>query len=185
MLLTERTEREVLAVAAALESRSQHPLAQAILERARGDGIAVSPAVDFQSVTGAGARGVVDGVELFIGSPQLFAGLGLSLSPLMTRIEALQREGKTVVALGSPGEVHGLIAIMDPLRPDAAHAIAELKRAGIERSPGLPRFRAASRSACCWARMRRADQGRRAPGESRCAHGHRFRQDRQRRRERN
>ena len=133
VLLAGRTEREVLAAAAALESRSQHPLAQAILERARGDGIAVSPAVDFQSVTGAGAKGVVDGVELFIGSPQLFTGLGLSLSPLMTRIEALQREGKTVVALGSPGEVHGLIAIMDPLRPDAAHAIAELKRAGIER----------------------------------------------------
>lgn len=133
VLLAGRTEREVLAAAAALESRSQHPLAQAILERARGDGIAVSPAVDFQSVTGAGARGVVDGVELFIGSPQRFAGPGLSLSPLMARIEALQREGKTVVALGSPGEVHGLIAIMDPLRPDAAHAIAELKRAGIER----------------------------------------------------
>ena len=133
VLLTGRTEREVLAAAASLESRSQHPLAQAILERARGDGIAVSPAVDFQSVTGAGAKGVVDGVELFIGSPQLFAGLGLSLSPMMTRIEALQREGKTVVALGSPGEVHGLIAIMDPLRPDAAHTIAELKRAGIER----------------------------------------------------
>src|SRR3546814_15669879 len=62
--------------AAALASRSQHPLAQAILERASGDGIAVNPAVDFQSVTGAGAKGVVDGVELFIGSPQLFAGLG-------------------------------------------------------------------------------------------------------------
>lgn len=133
VLLAGRTEREVLASAAALESRSQHPLAQAILERASGDGIAVNPAVDFQSVTGAGAKGVVDGVELFIGSPQHFAGPGLSLSPLMARFEALQREGKTVVALGSPGEVHGLIAIMDPLRPDAAHAIAELKRAGIKR----------------------------------------------------
>ena len=133
VLLAGRTEREVLASAAALESRSQHPLAQAILERASGDGIAVNPAVDFQSVTGAGAKGVVDGVELFIGSPQLFAGLGLSLSPLMARIEALQREGKTVVALGSHEEVHGLIAIMDPLRPDAAQAIAELKRAGIKR----------------------------------------------------
>ncbi|BBP04493.1 cadmium transporter ATPase [Sulfuriferula plumbiphila] len=133
VLLTGRTEREVLALAAALESRSQHPLAQAILERASDGGIAVSPAVDFQSVTGAGAKGVVDGVELFIGSPKLFTGLGLSLSPLMARIEALQREGKTVVGLGSRVEVHGLIAIMDPLRPDAAQAIAELKRAGIKR----------------------------------------------------
>jgi len=92
VLLAGRTEREVLASAAALESRSQHPLAQAILERASSDGIAVNPAVDFQSVTGAGAKGVVDGVELFIGSPQLFAGLGLSLSPLMARIERLCRE---------------------------------------------------------------------------------------------
>lgn len=131
--LAGRTEREVLLAAAALESRSQHPLAQAILERAKDEGISVNPASAFQSVTGAGARGQVDGVEHFVGNPKLFMDLGVSVSTLTPRIEALQRDGKTVVLVGTAQAVHGLIAIADPLRPEAAQAIAELKRVGIER----------------------------------------------------
>ena len=127
------TEREVLLAAAALESRSQHPLAQAILERAKDEGISVNPATEFQSVTGAGARGQVDGVEHFVGNPKLFMDLGTSVSTLTPRIEALQRDGKTVVLVGTAQAIHGLIAIADPLRPEAAQAIAELKRVGIER----------------------------------------------------
>ena len=131
--LAGHTEREVLVAAAAIESRSQHPLAQAILERAKDGGISVNPATEFQSVTGAGARGQVDGVEHFVGNPKLFMDLGTSVSTLTPRIEALQRDGKTVVLVGTAQAIHGLIAIADPLRPEAAKAIAELKRVGIER----------------------------------------------------
>lgn len=127
------TEREVLVAAAAIESRSQHPLAQAIQERAKYGGISVNPATEFQSVTGAGARGQVDGVEHFVGNPKLFMELGTSVSAMAPRIEALQRDGKTVVLVGTVQSVHGLIAIADPLRPEAAQAIAELRRVGIER----------------------------------------------------
>ena len=99
--LAGHTEREVLVAAAAIESRSQHPLAQAILERAKDGGISVNPATAFQSVTGAGARGQVDGVEHFVGNPKLFMDLGVSVSTMVPRIEALQRDGKTVVLVGT------------------------------------------------------------------------------------
>lgn len=131
--LDRRSERDVLAAAAAVESRSQHPLAQAVLERAGSEGISINPAQDFQSVTGAGARGLVEGIECFVGNLRLFEGLGAPLGAVTPRIEALQRQGKTVVLVGTAQAVHGLIAIADPLRPEAARAIADLRRAGIER----------------------------------------------------
>lgn len=131
--LNGKSEREVLAAAAALELRSQHPLAQAVLERARSKGVAANPPEDFQSLTGAGTRGRVGGVDYYVGNPRLFEGLGVSLVAAMPRIEALQREGKTVVLVGTAQTLHGLIAIADPLRPEAARVAAELKRAGIER----------------------------------------------------
>ena len=126
-------EAQVLEGAAALESRSQHPLAQAILNRAKAAGIQPLPADDFQSMTGSGARGNVGGEQLYIGNPKLFADMGLSLPDVLPRIELLQSQGKTVVLLGTEREIRGLLAIADPLRPEAAQAIAELKRAGIER----------------------------------------------------
>jgi len=131
--LNGKSEREVLAAAAALELRSQHPLAQAVLERAKSDGIAANPPEDFQSLTGAGARGRVGGVDYYVGNLRLFDGLSVQMTSAMTRIEALQREGKTVVLIGTAQALHGLIAIADPLRPEAVRAIAELKRTGIER----------------------------------------------------
>lgn len=131
--LNGRTVSEVVAIAAALEVRSQHPLARAILDRATEDGIECIPAEDFRSVTGAGATGVVDGRRFFIGSPGLFAENQIDLTHAETRIETLQVTGNTVVAVGSEREALGLIAIADPLRPEAKDAIAGLKQAGIQK----------------------------------------------------
>ncbi|MEW6488649.1 MAG: heavy metal translocating P-type ATPase [Thermodesulfobacteriota bacterium] len=128
-----RSAGQVLAVAAAVEARSQHPLALAVLERAREDGIAVPVASDFRSLTGAGARARIGGAEHHVGSPRLFAELGVDLFEVQARIENLEETGQTVVAVGTAEEVHGLFAIADPLRPEAAGALTELKRAGIER----------------------------------------------------
>ncbi len=127
------TEIQIVAGAAALESRSQHPLAQAILNRAKAAGIQPRAVEDFQSMTGSGARGQVDGELLYIGNPKLFADLSLSLVTVLTQIEQLQSQGKTVVLLGTERELHGLVAIADPLRPEAVQAIADLKQAGIDR----------------------------------------------------
>ena len=128
-----RDEREVLEAAAALESRSQHPLAQAIVRRARAVGLEPAPAENFRSRTGAGAQGLVGGREFYIGSSKLFADLAVPVADVMDKIQHLQSQGKTVVMLGTHSSIQALFAISDPLRPEAADAIAELKRAGIER----------------------------------------------------
>ena len=126
-------EREVLEAAAALESRSQHPLAQAILRRAKAAGLEPASAENFRSRTGAGAQGLVGGREFYIGSPKLFADLAVPVADMMDKVQHLQSQGKTVVMLGTHSSIQALFAISDPLRPEAADAIAELKRAGIER----------------------------------------------------
>ncbi|HEY9147354.1 MAG TPA: cation-translocating P-type ATPase [Thiobacillus sp.] len=127
------SEREVLEVAAALELRSQHPLAQAIVRRAQAAGLEPAPAEDFRSHTGAGAQGLVGGRQFYIGSPKLFADLAVPFGDTMDQVQRLQSQGKTVVLLGTDSSIQALFAISDPLRPEAADAIAELKRAGIER----------------------------------------------------
>lgn len=127
------SEADVLGIAAPLEARSQHPLARAVLDRATEQGIEAIPAEDFQSLTGAGATGRVQGAQYFIGSPALFTGKQVDLTEAEARIEALQAAGNTVVVIGTEQAALGLIAIADPLRPEAADAIAGLKRAGIHK----------------------------------------------------
>jgi Cd2+/Zn2+-exporting ATPase len=131
--LNGHAEPNVLSVAAALEARSQHPLARAVLDHAAEQGIASAPAEDFQSLTGAGATGLVKGKKFFIGSPVLFAEKQVELADAEARIEALQAAGNTVVVIGTELAALGLIAIADPLRLEAADAIAGLKRAGIHK----------------------------------------------------
>ena len=123
----------ILAVAAALESRSQHPLARAVSEHATALNIDALPVEDFQSLTGMGAKGRVQGGEWFIGSPKLFRELGTPLETVDAEIARLQGEGNTVVIVGTAQQVAGLLAIADLLRPGAAAAVAGLRQAGIER----------------------------------------------------
>jgi Zn2+/Cd2+-exporting ATPase len=125
--LGDYSETDVLRVAAALEVRSQHPLAQAILQRAQAHAVSLEAAEGFRSLTGAGARGQVDGKVYHIGSPALFADLGVDMVPVAPSIEALQRDGNTVVLVGNSDALLGLIAMSDPLRPGAAKAIRALK----------------------------------------------------------
>lgn len=124
---------QILAIAAALESRSQHPLARAVAEYAAALGIAALPVEDFQSLTGMGAKGLVQGGEWHIGSPKLFRELGTPPAAIEGDIARLQGEGKTVVLVGTAQRVAGILAVADPLRPGAAAALAALKKAGIER----------------------------------------------------
>lgn len=124
---------EILALAAALESRSQHPLARAVAEYAAALGIAALSVEDFQSLTGMGAKGRVRGGEWYIGSPKLFRELGAPITAIEDEIARLQGEGKTVVLVGTAQRTAGILAVADPLRPGAADAVAALRQAGIER----------------------------------------------------
>jgi Cd2+/Zn2+-exporting ATPase len=128
------TPEQVLALAAGVERRSEHPLARAIVRRAAAAGASPVEMLDFRSLTGAGASARLDGSTLYVGSPELFHGrLGVSLDCAWEDINHLQAEGKTVVVLGDERSPWGLIAIRDNIRPNARTAIAAMHAAGAER----------------------------------------------------
>ena len=126
-----RSERNLLSLAAALAGGSNHPLALAILERAKADGVPVPPAADVKAVPGKGLTGRVGGETVFLGSPQV-AGERVPLPPEQgARITALNDAGKTVSVLLAGDAAAGLIAMRDDPRPDAKAGIQALKAAGI------------------------------------------------------
>jgi Cu+-exporting ATPase len=124
------TENDVLRIAAALEAGSEHPLARAILNRARDRGITAPAVQDFSAVTGKGVHALLDGAAALLGSPRLLADAGLPLDA--QTVTRLQDQGKTVIGVAHNHRVLGLIAIADPLRPTSAAAVAALQALGIE-----------------------------------------------------
>jgi len=138
-------ENILLALAAAVESKSEHPLARAIVETARHRGLIIPAATRFASTTGQGVRAHVafmGGMDVAVGSLRYFDGVRLhGLERAMCEMERLQYEGKTAVlvakvrmdALPPQGIVLGIIAIADVLRPGAAQVVEQLHRLGIRR----------------------------------------------------
>ena len=127
----DRGADEVLALAAALEAGSGHPLARAVLARAAGAGVSVGAARDAGAVAGKGVGGTVDGRTLFLASPRAAAEEAEPTPEQRARIAALADEGKTVSVLLVDGRPAGLLAFRDEPRPDAAAGLAALDRAGI------------------------------------------------------
>jgi Cd2+/Zn2+-exporting ATPase len=125
------TEAEVLAVAAGLEHFSEHPLARAIVNRACTDGISPAEVTRFVALTGAGAKAVFQGTTWYVGSPSLFTDLGLMNGLVSPHVEQLQAQGKTVVLVGNPTAICGLLALQDQVRAGVREAIASLHNAGI------------------------------------------------------
>jgi Zn2+/Cd2+-exporting ATPase len=120
--LNEHTETDVLRIAAALESRSQHPIGQAVAAKASGEDLPEVTA--FESVTGRGVRGQIDGVIYLVGKPDLFG------DNQVDAVTQLRREGKTAVLVGTENEVIGAIAVADTVRPEAKAAVAALRLQG-------------------------------------------------------
>lgn len=130
----EDATREVMEVAAAIERRSEHPLARAIVLHAEAAGVQAPDVEEFRALTGAGAVGRVRGHLVHIGSPALFEErLGVSLDGAREHLERLQDEGKTVVIVGDENGARGLIAIRDNLRENARLVIERLHEAGIRK----------------------------------------------------
>ena len=125
---------DVLAIAAAIEKSSQHPLARAIVRYSDSQGVQPIEVSGFRSLTGAGALGHYDNHLIHVGSPHLFGGqLGINLRDIEAEIARLQAEGKTVILVGDEQSIWGLIAIRDSARPNARIAIAALRKAGIQK----------------------------------------------------
>jgi Cu+-exporting ATPase len=122
---------ELLALAASLEARSEHPLGQAILVHARARGMAIAEPTDFSSHTGRGVTGAVQGKRVAIGNRSLLRELGVAAGPLLARAEAREARGETAVFVVVDGRPAGLVAIADPLKATAKEAIASLKEDGV------------------------------------------------------
>src|SRR5215469_3841061 len=117
------TENELLRLAASLERGSEHPLAAAIVAGAEERGLVPGQAANFTSETGKGVTGTVDGKQVAVGNPALFAALGVELAPLAARAEKLRRDGQSVVSISIDRAPAGLLAIADPVKQSAAGAL--------------------------------------------------------------
>lgn len=126
------TEAELLAIAAALEAHSEHPLARAILRKARQANITPPPAEAYRIVKGRGAEARVAGADFWIGSHRMMDEKGQETPEVHNRAVALEDAGHTVVAIGNDQHVCGLLAVADSLRPNARQAVLAMKKAGMQ-----------------------------------------------------
>lgn len=123
-------EGEVLSLAASLEDVSQHPLAQAIVNRASELGISLYPVENFQALHGKGVTGIINGKQVLLGNAKLLADLAIP-HDYQERFDLLEKEAKTVVFLSVDGQLKGLIALQDVPKENAREAIAKLKKRGL------------------------------------------------------
>ncbi|MGX5731621.1 heavy metal translocating P-type ATPase [Pseudoxanthomonas beigongshangi] len=124
-------ENEALRLAASLDAGSEHPLAHAIVAEARQRGIALAPAQDFESSSGIGVRGHVDGKALALGNTALMHETGVDVSALDAGARRLRAEGASVMFLAVDGRTAGLIAVADPIKVTTPSALRALQAIGV------------------------------------------------------
>lgn len=124
-------KHDMLALAAAVERHSEHPLAQAVVRYAEQQKIDIPTSDNFRNQAGKGVTANIDGEEILVGSPRLIFELGINKSELTSQTEALERQAKTVVCAVKNKTLIGLIAIADTLKPDAKQAVEKLTAMGI------------------------------------------------------
>ncbi len=124
-------EDTLLRLAASLEKASEHPLAAAIVDGARARNLVISDPDGFDSQTGMGVGGRVEGQEVVLGNARLFEHRGIDLGELADRAEALRRDGATVVFIAIDGRAAGLLAVADPIKESSAEAVRRLADDGV------------------------------------------------------
>jgi Cu+-exporting ATPase len=125
-------EAEILRLAASVEQASEHPLADAIVRGASERSIGLSKVQDFDSPTGKGATGKVDGRTIALGNANYLASLGVGTAALESEAERLRGDGATVINLSIDGELAGLFAIADPVKASTPDALKALAAEGIK-----------------------------------------------------
>jgi Cu+-exporting ATPase len=125
------SEDEVLRVAASLDAGSEHPLADAIVAEARRRGLALARAEGFESSTGVGVRGSVEGRAVVLGNTMLMIESGVDASAAMAEAETMRIKGATAMFLGIDGRLAGVIGVADPVKESSAEAIRKLHAEGI------------------------------------------------------
>ena len=123
---------ELLRLAASLERGSEHPLGEAILEKAKSGGGALSEVEEFEAIPGHGVRGKVDGRMVLLGNARLMQESGIPLGELAEKAEGFASQGKTPVFVAVGGEAAGVIAVADTLKDHSVEAVRALYRLGVE-----------------------------------------------------
>lgn len=126
------TEAELIRIAAAIEARSEHPLARAVTSYAKSAGVEFQPVEDFQVLKGKGATAVLDGKLVWIGSHRYLEERVQETAEMHNQLVAWSETGASAIVIGNDDHVCGLIAVTDRIRADAAHSVAQLKAVGIE-----------------------------------------------------
>ncbi len=124
-------EQEVLRIAASIDQGSEHPLAHAIVTEARNRGLALAKPETFESSSGIGVRGVVEGKHIALGNTALMDIEKVAWQPLADQAESLRLEGASVMYLAADRQLLGLVAVSDPIKQTTPEALATLKEAGI------------------------------------------------------
>ena len=132
LVLAEGVERaDVLSKIAAVEARSEHPIAEAVVRAARAEGAPRAEATDFTSVTGHGVRATVDGAEVLVGADRLMAREGIETGALAARETELASRGRTALFAAIDGRIAAVIGVADPVKPASRAAIAALHDKGL------------------------------------------------------
>ncbi len=130
--LSGHTEDEVLEIAAAVEGRSEHPLARAIVREANARRLRPATAEGLQAIRGKGATATIDGKFIWVGSHRLLEERGQETAEMHERLEEMEADGSSVVVVGKNEHVCGLVAVGDRIRPDARAAVQQMRAAGVE-----------------------------------------------------
>ncbi len=128
----ELTEEQLLSYAASVEFASEHPLAHAVVEAIKAQGVKHKEVLEFTSYTGKGVGGEVDGHRVLVGSRRLMQDNGIEAGTLGEQMERLEEQGKTVIIVAVDQKLAGIIAIADTLKEEALSAVSELKSLGLE-----------------------------------------------------
>jgi Cu+-exporting ATPase len=127
-----RPPRDIVRLVASLETMSEHPLADAIVRSAREQKIALATPETFQSVTGRGATGTVDGAALAVGNAALMAEWAIDVTPLASSVEQLAADGKTAMYAAIDGALAAVVAVADPIKDTSREAIRRFHDLGLE-----------------------------------------------------
>ncbi len=130
--LNGHTEQELLRLAGSMESQSDHPLAHAIVAHVKSRGVALMVARDFQLLQGKGATAVLEGRAHWLGSHRFLEERGVETPEIHAQLEALEGDGRTVVAIGTDRELIGFLALADAVRATSASTLQSLREAGVE-----------------------------------------------------
>ena len=130
--LSSYDENKLLAFAAAIESESEHPLAEAVVQAAKARDLKFAEVKDFEAISGQGVRATVEGQTILLGNARLMNENGVPVETVQQQVEALAGQAKTPIYLAVDKQLAGLLAIADPIKPDSVDAIKRLKDLGIK-----------------------------------------------------